>query len=532
MRTLLCSLVLAAVSPAATVGVVDFKVTASPKTQACFNRAVAMLHNFWFEEARETFEGCAAADPGFQMAWWGVAMTHNHSLWNRVWPDEAKAALKKITAPEKLSARERAYVDAVRLLFGEGPTKDASKRDREIAYAAAMEKIFRAYPDDLEAATFYSLSLIATRKFIDAGAIALDVYTKNPEHPGAAHYIIHAFDDPKHAILALPAARRYAKIAPEAHHARHMPSHIFLQLGMWPETVASNEDSWAASVAWQTRKKMKTDARDYHSQYWLAYGYLQQGRYADAWKIYEAKKKDIIDAQGDGEVYRYWSDLGAAIVIETRAWDRAESVFTDPVTIRRSGGDHAHAASNPGRAIQALTGGLAAARSGGDVKPFLDLLEQTRQMAIQRDNKVNAARSEAQSLMVQAAAAARAKNFDAATSLLAKAGKLEETDEPSGPPDIIKPSHELFGEVLLEAGKPKEAMAQFQKSLARQKNRSRSVLGLARAARAAGEGELALQMYRQFLTNWAQAPEGPEKNEASSYVNSAGSRGAVSSAGQ
>jgi hypothetical protein len=191
----------------ATVGLVDFPVTvAKPETQVCFNRAVAMLHSFWFEEAREQFEACAAAEPGFQMAWWGVAMTYNHSLWNRVWPEDARKALAKITAPEKLGVRERKFVDAVTLLFGKG-----SKKEREIAYARAMGEIAKSYPDDLEAAAFHSLALIAINKRMVAGAIALDIYGKQPEHPGAAHYIIHAFDDPEHAILALPAAKRWKR---------------------------------------------------------------------------------------------------------------------------------------------------------------------------------------------------------------------------------------------------------------------------------------------------------------------------------
>jgi tetratricopeptide (TPR) repeat protein len=491
---------------AATVGVVDFKVTTGkPESQACFNRAVAMLHNFWFEEAREQFETCAAAEPGLQMAWWGVAMTYNHSLWNRVWPDEARAALKKITAVESLSARERGYVEAIQALYGTG-----SKSEREIAYSKKMAAVYKAYPDDLEAAAFYSLSLIATKQRMRAGAIALDVYGKQSEHPGAAHYIIHAFDDPEHAILALPAAKRYAQIAPEAHHARHMPSHIFLQLGMWNETVKSNEQSWAASVEWQTRKKMPMALRDYHSQYWLAYGYMQQGRYADAWKVWETKKQNIIEAAGDGEVYRYWADLGAALVIETGSWDLADSVFKDPVTIRRSGSDaHGHTPSSAARALEGLTRGFAAARSGKPIQPWLDLIDQAKAMAVQQKAPVVVARLEAQGLMVQAAAARQEKKYDEAIGLLKKAAELEEKDAfISGPPDIIKPSHELAGEVMLEAGKPADALKMFQKALERQPNRSLSVQGALRAAEKVGNKELVDSYGAALKANWAHADGG------------------------
>lgn len=479
MRIVLITLLsIATLATGATVGVVDFPVTGSkPGSQACFNRAVAMLHSFWFEEAREQFEACAAQDPDLPMAWWGVAMTHNHSLWNRVWPEEARASLAKISTTEKLTSRERSYIDAVRLLFGKG-----NKSERERAYAKAMRAIYLKYPDDLEAATFYALSLIATKKSIDAGAIALTVYGKQPEHPGAAHYIIHAFDDPAHAILALPAAKRYASIAPQAHHALHMPSHIFLQLGMWPETIASNEKSWAASVAWQTRKHLSLSLRDYHSQYWLAYGYLQMGRPEDAWKVWETKKQDIIDSKGDGEVYRYWADLGAMLVISTGAWNRAAEVFADPVTIRRAGGDaHAHLPEGTPRGLEGFARGWAAAEAGEDIAPWLDQMEQARLIAVQKDQAIVAARFEAQQMIVKAVVARKAGKLAEAVAILDKAAVLEEKDKPSGPPEIIKPTHELAGEILLEMGNKAEAVKKFEKALERQPMRRASLEGLTRA---------------------------------------------------
>ncbi len=476
--SILCLFLTLGIMPAATVGIVDFPVTSTqPASQACFNRAVAMLHSFWFEEAREQFEACAAKDSKLPMAWWGVAMTYNHSLWNRVWVDEARAALAKISSTEQLTARERAYIDAVGVLFGKG-----TKVERERAYAREMGAIFRKYPDDLEAAAFYSLSLIAAKRPIEAGAIALDIYGKQPEHPGAAHYIIHAFDDPTHAILALPAARRYASIAPEAHHALHMPSHIFLQLGMWPETIASNEKSWAASVAWQTRKNLSLSLRDYHSQYWLAYGYLQMGRPADAWKVWETKKQDIIDSKGNGEVYRYWADLGALLVVSTGAWDRAAEVFADPVTIRRAGGDsHAHVPEGAARALEGFARGWAAAETGGDIAPWLDQMEQARLVAVQKDQKAMAARFEAQHMIVKAVAMRKAGKLAEAVEVLGRAAVLEEKEKPSGPPEIVKPSHELAGEILLEMGKNAEAAKMFEKSLERQPMRRASLEGLTRA---------------------------------------------------
>jgi hypothetical protein len=187
------------------------------------------------------------------MGYWGEAMAHNHPLWSD--PQDTEAARRVLARlPAAPTPREQAYMDAVRVLYGEG-----EKPERDRAYATAMEAVSRAYPNDLETAAFYSLALLgraygnaspdagaprdpaALRIRMQAAAVAQEVFRREPDHPGAAHYILHAFDDPDHAILGLPAARRYAEIAPAAPHALHMPSHIFLQLGMWPEAAASNE---------------------------------------------------------------------------------------------------------------------------------------------------------------------------------------------------------------------------------------------------------------------------------------------------
>ncbi|MFI5176204.1 MAG: hypothetical protein ACHQKY_15185 [Terriglobia bacterium] len=268
----------------AALGTVEFPTSGGVEAQRHFLRGLAALHSFWFEEALEELRQSTEIEPDFMMGYWGEAMALNHPLWAQQDTEGARSVLKKIRDTSKLTDRERAYINAVKLLYGEG---DKLSRDR--AYSAAMGKIYRDHPEDLEAACFYALSLLGTvrpgdhgfRRQMQAGAIALDVFQKNPNHPGAAHYIIHAFDDPEHAILALPAARRYAEIAPAAPHARHMPSHIFLQLGMWPDVASSNESAWAASRAWVKQKHLPDSALDYHSLQWLLYSYLQQGRYRE-----------------------------------------------------------------------------------------------------------------------------------------------------------------------------------------------------------------------------------------------------------
>src|SRR6267142_6630545 len=287
------------------LGKVEFKTSGSEKAQTHFLRGLAALHSFWYEEALEAFREATRVEPDFMMGYWGEAMAHNHPLWSEQDTAAARQVIAKFKDTPKLSERERAYLGAVRLLYGEG-----TKRQRDEAYSAAMDKVYHDYADDLDAAAFYSLSLLGLmnpgeksfRLQARSGAIALEVYQKNPDHPGAAHYIIHAFDDPDHAVLALPAARRYASIAPEAHHARHMPAHIFLQLGMWPEAAASNESSWEASDAWMKRKNLSTNVRDYHSLHWLLYIYLQQGRYNKAEQLLTLMRKVMSESSYDNKL--------------------------------------------------------------------------------------------------------------------------------------------------------------------------------------------------------------------------------------
>src|SRR5215212_4743742 len=319
------------------LGRVEFPTSGSEKAQAHFLRGLAALHSFWYEEALEAFRESTKIEPDFAMGYWGEAMAHNHPLWSEQDIAAARQVLARIKETPKLTERERAYLAAVKLLYG-----DADKPARDAAYSAAMEKIYRTYPDDLDAAAFYSLSLLGMvggeeksyRLQAKAGAIALEVYQKNPNHPGAAHYIIHAFDDPEHAILALPAARRYASIAPEAHHARHMPAHIFLQLGMWPEAAASNESAWESSDAWMKRKNLSPSVRDYHSLHWLLYVYLQQGRYNQAEQLLKLMKKVMSESTYDNKLRpayyeNNYASMAAAFVVETERWGLAADLFPE-----------------------------------------------------------------------------------------------------------------------------------------------------------------------------------------------------------
>ncbi len=521
------------------LGRVDFPTSGSREAQEHFLRGIAALHSFWYEEALEYFQAATKADPDFAMGYWGEAMTYNHPIWLQQDTEAGRKALAKIKDTSKLTPREKAFIDALRVLYGEG-----DKLVRDLTYAAAMEKIYRDNPNDLEAAAFYSLALLGTvrpgdkgfQRQMKAGAVALEVYQKNPNHPGAAHYVIHSFDDPEHAILALPAAQRYAQIAPAAHHAQHMPSHIFLQLGMWPEAAASNETAWRVSDDWVKSKKLALSLRDYHSYFWLTYVYCQQGRYSKAEDLVN-RLRQTAKEHGAGSV-RYYDDVIAAFIVESGRWDLAAKLFNQQPSAEA--GDHASHGSHGAAPSKPATTMLTGTRRGVPAPLFVRALAATSGAAAEAEKLLgemhasrqqtggayNAKILEIRELEVAALIAASKKNFDEAIAAMKKATAIEEEmSPPSGPPTLIKPSHELFGEILLRAGKPKEAAQQFAVALNRQPNRARSLIGAARAAAQNGDKARAAEFSTAFLRAWQQADANqPELREAREFIGQAGAR--------
>lgn len=521
---LLLSAAPGAVAQGTKLGSIEFPTSGTGQAQEHFLRGVAAMHSFWYEEALEEFRAATKADPSFAMGYWGEAMAHNHPIWQEQDTEAGRAALAKIKDISKLSERERAYIEAVRILYGEG-----EKPARDRAYLAAMEKVYRDYPDDLEAASFYSLALLGVHGYkveghqerMRAGSIALQAYAKNPNHPGAAHYIIHSFDDPAHAILALPAAFRYAEIAPAAHHARHMPSHIFIQLGMWPEAAASNESAWQASVDWVESKKLHPSLRDFHSLHWLHYIYMQQGRWARAEGVLELRRKAMTESGNMGTAYRgradrLWSDMAAVTVIETENWKRAAELFAeggDKPTVADTDPQHQHGptdgSSGPSRneVLAAYVRGMAAAHQGkAEAEPARVALEHMAEQVRKRGDEEYSDSLLVMSGEVAAVYAMQRGEASKAIAVMEQAVKREEAmPAPSGPPDLIKPSHEVFGEMLLATGDAKRAREQFARSLERHPNRARSLVGAARAAAASGDAEAAADYYVKLLEVWKYA---------------------------
>src|SRR6058998_3301456 len=287
------------------LGTIDFPTSGAPEAQPQFVRGVLLLHSFEYRDAAQAFREAQRLDPGFALAYWGEALTYTHPIWN----EQDVSAARRAKAP---TPREQAYLETVEILYGDG-----SKTKRDTAYSLAMERLVATFPADREAQVFYALSLLGLSQgvrdvptYLRAAAIVEEVFRDDPNHPGAAHLLIHCYDDPIRAPLGLPAARAYSKIAPDAAHAQHMTTHIFLALGMWDEVVSQNElASGRDRAAWTPD----------HYTHWLGYGYLQQGRYGDALRHLNLMHKNM-----DWSRPRQRAELAlmrADYVVNTERWD-------------------------------------------------------------------------------------------------------------------------------------------------------------------------------------------------------------------
>jgi tetratricopeptide (TPR) repeat protein len=484
---------------------------------------VTALHNFQYEDAVEAFQEAQRLDPGFALAYWGEAMAYNQTLWLNQDVEKTREILTRLAptaegrAQKAKTERERGLLRAVEILAGSG---DKAERDR--AYAEAMGQLARSHPDELELLSFYALAIMGTTArspalFRQGGddqhqhalvgsaeqktvaGLLEKVLTRNPEHPGALHYLIHNYDDPEHARLALPAARVYAKVAPESSHALHMPAHIFLQLGLWDDAAASDEASFAASVAWTGRKGLGVGMRDYHSLSWLTYESLQRGRYQRARETLDLIRP-AVEATGAPRLRALQGDMRARYVIETGSYEMLAGARDFSTT------------------SELFVIGVSAAR-GGDTSTAERAKGELRRRAGSREAgnlRSDAAVMEKQLAAIQALMAGQGEQ---AVARLREAVALEqELPPPLGPPRPIKPSPELLGEILLELRRPQEAPAEFERALARWPNRSRSHLGWARAAAALGDRAGARRHYQSFLTNWRSADPGlPELAEARGF---------------
>ena len=499
--------------PPATLGRIEFPVTGSAEAKRHFLRGLLALHSFWYDEARDEFVAATKAQPDFAMGYWGEALTHYHPVWNEEDVAGTKKALDAVPAHPEVTQRELAYLAAARALVGDGDFKAHAER-----YKDAMRAVHQRWPDDDEATTLYAVALLGTidrkspafRRQAEAAALSLDVFARNPDHPGAAHYIIHAFDDPDHALLALPAARRYAQIAPEAFHARHMPSHIFVHLGMWPEAAAANESSWAASQTWMTRKKLDAGHVDFHSLSWLQAIYLELGQRKKADEVLGRARATLAATKSERPwIRRAYAMMVAKNVIESDDWahldEKLAPVATaDAVTATATAATttapestkavcHAPVETDEAKAARRERTWMAyvrgeAAIAKGDVAGALAAADVIGKMP-KDDWFADTWRAVELSLRGRAAIVRGAPATG--LKLLAQAADLEDRETPSGPIEHGVSARERLGEALLAAGRAPDALREFRRALELHPRRARVLLGCARAATAANDASAA-----------------------------------------
>ena len=550
-------LVLAAVSSAVpsaqqeNLGRIDFPTSQSGPIQEAFVRGVLLLHSFEYDDAREVFLEVQKAAPDFAMAYWGEAITYNHPLWGETAPEAARVALGRL-APDTeqrlakaASDKERDWLRAVDALYGEG---DKPARDR--AYAAQMRRMLERYPDDLEVKAFHALALLGTSQgerdpamYMRAAALVEDVIRTNPLHPGAAHYLIHAYDDPVHAPLGLRYAEAYARIAPSASHALHMPSHIYFALGMWDEASDMNERSYKAADARVARKGLGVDDRGFHALLWLSYSYLQQGRHREARTILDEMEL-ALTTSGSARVRRHVAVGRAAWLVETRRWTDtrppvdpdglgadavAAELFADGMAAFRSGNRAAGSdalqrmavlVGDGDRPVRSVTTSRPAPPPSG--RPGVTRIPTPRPMRPAPPGLVPGAAA-APDLPTagggndKRVAAVMAQQLEAV--LIFSEGRRDEgivlarqaaavEDGLSfefGPPMPVKPAHELVGDLLMDVRRPAEAVPEYEASLKRFPGRALSLLGLYRAASAAKDSDTAAQAAAELRRIWHRA---------------------------
>lgn len=481
----------AATAQARQLGRIDFANSGAATAQDDFIEGVLLLHSFEFADAAESFRRAQAADPDFALAYWGEAMTYNHPLWREQDREAALAVLARYEARGVAppTEREEAYLDALRTLYGEG-----SKAERDRAYMDAMARMQERWPEDLEARAFHALAILGSTDgvrdfatYMRAAATAQPVFDANPDHPGAVHYIIHSFDDPVHAPLGLPAAVAYSDIAPGAAHAQHMTSHIFVALGMWNDVVAANVRARDVQDRANLAEGGRTNPCGHYTS-WLHYGYLMQGRPEQARTSMDACLERMNDRPNPSE-QNYFVNMRARQVLDLEDWEAAGRYLADLDANPRA------------RSAQAFVSAYAAARTG----------ERDRAQALlgQMLDGDDDARVRIQRLEIDALLALDAGEAERAVTLLEEAVALEETlPFEFGPPASLKPPHELLGEVLVEVGRPAEAVEAFRRSLSFTPRRTRSLMGLAAAAAGAGMPTVAADAKGELDEIWASAEPG------------------------
>jgi tetratricopeptide (TPR) repeat protein len=484
------------------VGTVHFPSSCSAAVQKPIERGVAMLHSFWYEEAEKQFQQIEKEDPQCAIAHWGVAMSLWHELWNRPEMPVLECGGAELKTGRQLHAtpREHDYIVALSAFYSH-PKKRYQKRVR--AYSKEMAKVFQRNPDDHEAAAFYALSLLAAESDRDksnanrkqAAAVLEKLFAEEPNHPGVAHYLIHTYDKPDMAQQGLPAARKYAQLAPAAPHALHMPAHIFARLGLWQDDIDSNVASIAATQK-EAAMHMGGEGHQFHAMDFLIYAYLQTGREADAQKIIDEVRamppmKDMYGMGFDPTKFAM-SAFPASYALELHHWSEAARL-----QLVEGASDLDHSVTYTARAI-------GAAHSGNTEQARKEIAElETIQKKLEPDKKKDQGeyKSVSEELTTARAWLAHAEGHDDEALRMLRTTADEEEGEAEASQGI--PAHEMIADILLEAKRPAEALTEYEASLKNDPGRFDSLYGAAQAAAAAGKPDKAKDYYAQVVKNCA-----------------------------
>jgi pentatricopeptide repeat protein len=494
------------------LGELHFTYSGSAEAMPHFEKGLKLLHNFEYDDAKDAFVEAQNLDSTFVMAYWGEAMTYNHPLWRQQDAESAAEALGKLAPAQEgrltlaQTDLERDFLQSVEILyFGEG-----EKNDRDAAYSQYLGKMYDTHAGNEEVAAFYALSILGAvpvgrdvAQYEKSAAIAQGILAENPNHPGALHYLIHSYDDPYHAKLALNAARSYSKVAADATHALHMPSHIFLAEGMWDEVVSCNIASYDASVRRMQEKGLGNAARSYHAFSWLMYGYLQQGNFDEASRMMQEMYKYTAETPSES-ARSYFTAMKGTYLTHTGDWHgdiAGYVILVDDLGI-------------VARAKNAFTEGMKAClnHDAESLPAIISNMENERKAAANLvsdtgipmcgtpsagagPNQLDIDWAHVMEMELRAQQALLDGDDAVAEDWFRPATQLEGSiSYDYGPPSILKPSHEMYGEWLLEQARPEEALTQFNTTLERAPRRMMALKGKLAAAKNLGDEQLAAEV--------------------------------------
>lgn len=491
-------------------GSVAFDVSCSEKVKKDFNLGVALLHSFEYEEAEKVFAKIIDEEPGCAMAYWGVAMCNYHQIWappTQLEFDKGAKAIEIARSLGRASERESAYIEAIAMFYRNSDKID--NHTRCVDYEKAMEKLHIKYPDDKEAAIFYALALDAAADPADksfanqrqAGAILNAIYPDEPNHPGIVHYIIHTYDYPGLAELALPAARKYASIAPASAHAQHMPSHIFTRLGLWDESIRSNLMSTSSAKCYAENAGMKAHwGEELHAMDYLVYAYLQKGENGLAKEQWDYLKTIGEAYPVDFKVAYAYAAIPARYLLENKLWKEAAALETHPVDFPWEKFPWQEAIIHFTRLLGLVH--IGNMDSAGVELKKLKLLRDT--LANEKD-VYKANQVEIQIKISNAWMLFKQRKNKTALELMNSAADMEDATEkhPVTPGEVV-PARELLGDMLMQMGHAAKAVGVYQENLKRHPKRFNGLYGAGLAAEKSGDTGKA-RFYFQQLSDQSAA---------------------------